>query len=177
MPALVRTACHDDLTAVQGVEVAAGALFATVGMGAIAEDDPPSLEELADYQRGGRAWVSVDDRDVPVGYLLVDVVDGNAHVEQVTVHPAHARSGRGRELLDVAEAWAAASGRTALTLTTFADVAWNAPYYRRLGFRDMTPDEVGDELRAVRAREAAHGLDVWPRVSMVRPVRAASPSH
>ncbi|MEJ5946963.1 GNAT family N-acetyltransferase [Pseudokineococcus basanitobsidens] len=177
MPAQVRTARHEDLTAIQGVEVAAGALFATVGMDAIAEDDPPSLEELADYQRNGRAWVSVDDRDVPVGYLLIDVVDGNAHVEQVTVHPAHARRGRGRELLDVAEAWAAASGRTALTLTTFADVEWNAPYYRRLGFRDMTPDEVGDELRAVRVREAAHGLDAWPRVSMVRPVRATSPSH
>lgn len=176
MPALVRTARHDDLAAIQRVEVAAGALFTTIGMNAIAEDDPPSLEELADYQRGDRAWVSVDHHDVPVGYLLVDVVDGHAHVEQVTVHPAHAGRGRGRELLDVAERWAAVSAMVALTLTTFAEVAWNAPYYRRLGFRDMAQDELGEELRALRAREAAHGLDAWPRVTMVRGVRAAS-SH
>jgi len=104
VPAPVRSARHDDLAEIQGVEVAAGALFATVGMDAIAEDAPPSPEELANYQRIGRAWLSIDDQDVPVDYLLVDVVDGNAHVEQVTVHPAHARRGRGRELLDVAEA-------------------------------------------------------------------------
>lgn len=177
MPTSTRIARHDDLTAVQAVEVAAGALFSTVGMDAVADDDPPSHEELADYQRGGRAWVSVDDQDVPVGYLLLDVVDGHAHVEQVTVHPAHARRGRGRDLLDVAGTWASACGMAALTLTTFAEVGWNAPYYRRLGFRDLAPDELGDGLRAVRAREAAHGLDAWPRVAMTRPVQPATPSR
>lgn len=43
---------------------------------------------------------------------------------------------------------------------------WNAPYYARLGFTvvtDLTPG-----LLAIRAREAALGLDAWPRVVMRR---------
>lgn len=87
MPASVRAARPGDLRALQDVEVAAGALFASIGMDAVAQDEPPRLEDLADDQRDGRAWVSVDDGDLPVGYLLVDVVDGGAHVQQVTVHP------------------------------------------------------------------------------------------
>ncbi|BFV60853.1 hypothetical protein KCMC57_up59570 [Kitasatospora sp. CMC57] len=49
----------------------------------------------------------------------------------------------------------------ALTLTTFAEVPWNAPYYVRCGFEVIEGDEVGPGLRAIRAREAAHGLDRW----------------
>ena len=46
-------------------------------------DDP--LEELRRYQQQGRAWVAVNAHDRPVAYLLADIVDGNAHVEQIEV--------------------------------------------------------------------------------------------
>ena len=45
---------------------------------------------------------------------------------------------------------------------------WNGPYYERLGFRYLTTDEETPGLRAIRARERALGLEVWPRVSMRR---------
>ena len=51
-----------------------------------------------------------------------------------------------------------------------ADVPWNAPYYARLGFRVLAPDQIGDGLRRIRGHEAALGLDRWPRVVMYRPV-------
>jgi hypothetical protein len=47
-------------------------------------------------------------------------------------------------------------------------VAWNAPYYERLGFRRLHVAEETDGLRAMRAAERAHGLDRWPRVCMRR---------
>ncbi|MZD06511.1 GNAT family N-acetyltransferase, partial [Streptomyces sp. SID5785] len=53
-------------------------------------------------------------------------------------------------------------------LTTFRDVEWNAPYYARLGFRVLAEDEVTPGLARIRAAEAAHGLDRWPRVCMRR---------
>ena len=56
----------------------------------------------------------------------------------------------------------------ALTLTTFAEVPWNAPYYARCGFTVLDESAIGPDLRAVRAREADHGLDRWPRVCMRR---------
>ncbi len=50
-----------------------------------------------------------------------------------------------------------------MTLTTFADVPWNGPYYRRLGWRDLPAAELGPELAAIRRHEASLGLDAWPR--------------
>ncbi|MDW5322791.1 GNAT family N-acetyltransferase [Plantactinospora sp. KLBMP9567] len=134
----------------------------------IADDEPPSVEELARHQRAGLAWVAVDADDLPVGYLVAEPVDGNLHVEQVSVHPRAARRGVGRQLIERLAAHATASGVPALTLTTFTDVPWNAPYYSRCGFVVLDERELPPGLAAIRAREAAHGLDRWPRVCMRR---------
>jgi hypothetical protein len=47
-------------------------------------------------------------------------------------------------------------------------VPWNAPYYRRCGFRVLTDGELTLGLQAIRQQEAALGLDRWPRVCMRR---------
>ena len=141
-------------------------------MASVADDEPPSAEDLAAFQRDGRAWVAADEADRPVGYVLVAVVDDNAHVEQVSVHPRHAGRGLGRSLLDVVEEWARCRGLLALTLTTYAEVPWNAPYYQRLGFAVLADEEVPEGLRRVQAHEAGRGLAAWPRVAMRRPVRS-----
>ena len=62
-----------------------------------------------------------------VAYLLLDIVDAAAHIDQVSVHPSHARRGLGRTLIEAAADWAAGEGLESLTLTTFAEVPWNAP--------------------------------------------------
>ena len=100
--------------------------------------------------------------------MLVDVVDGAAHIEQVSVDPAFARRGLGKQLIDHVASVAKAEGRPAVTLTTFRDVPWNAPYYRRCGFRDLAEPELGPELRQLRDTESAHGLDPALRVCMRR---------
>lgn len=169
---MVRRARVDDLPALREIERAAGAPFRESGMAAIAEDEPPSLELLAGFQRDGRAWVVVDGAGRPAAYLLLHVVDDGAHIEQVSVHPDHARRGLGRRLLAAAEGWARSRGLLALTLTTFAEVPWNAPYYARLGFRALAESELTDALREIRRQEAARGLDAWPRVAMRRVLRS-----
>jgi predicted N-acetyltransferase YhbS len=83
-----------------------------------------------------------------------------------------ARRGLGRTLLDHAADQASAAGLPALTLTTFADVPWNAPYYTRCGFRVLHDAEITPGLRAIRHRKAALGLDRWPRVCMRRDTSA-----
>jgi GNAT superfamily N-acetyltransferase len=167
-PPVIRALAPDELTAAQEIEGAAGLVFASVGMPEIAADEPLPAAELDRYRRAGLAWAAADADDDPVGYLLAEPVDGALHVEQVSVHPRAARRGVGRALIEHAAAHAAAAGLGALTLTTFADVAWNAPYYRRCGFRVLDEHEWTPRLRAIREREAAHGLDRWPRVCMRR---------
>lgn len=170
---MIRKAREDDLPKMREIEVAAGDAFRTIGMGAIADDAPPSLEALANYQQNARVWVAADSDDEAVAYILIDVVERFAHIEQVTVHPLHARQALGRKLIDEAASWAAARGLEGMTLTTFAEVPWNAPYYVRLGFQPLPEYELSDGLRQIVQSEVAHGLNAWPRVVMKRELSGA----
>lgn len=165
---MIRTARAGDIAPLRVLEVAAGRAFAQVGMDAVAGDEALPAEELLDYVRAGRAWVTVDENDRPIGYLIARWVDGVVHVEQVSVDPAAAGHGLGAALIEHVAEWARKHGSAALTLTTFAGVPWNAPYYERLGFRRLADTELTPGLREIRAEEAAHGLDEWPRLAMRR---------
>ncbi|MFJ8750008.1 GNAT family N-acetyltransferase [Streptomyces sp. NPDC102441] len=164
----IRPVDFDELPFLQDIERAAGQCFRDIGMPGIAEDDPLPTGELERYLRNGLAWAAVDPADAPVAYLIAEHVDGNLHIEQVSVHPDHARRAVGRSLLNHLADHAAAHEVPALTLTTFADVPWNAPYYARCGFHRLDESELGPGLREIRRNEAAHGLDRWPRVCMCR---------
>lgn len=157
----------------QDIERAAGALFLQVDMPEIAADEPYTAVELEGWMAAGHLWVWVDaDRTGTVAaYLAAELVDGAAHIAQVSVDPRWAHRGVGRELIDHLAAWAGTRDLPAVTLTTFRDVPWNAPYYTRIGFRVMSSDEIGPELRSTVAREAAAGLDPRTRVAMTRAVR------
>ncbi|GHF47002.1 GNAT family N-acetyltransferase [Streptomyces morookaense] len=167
----IRAARVDELSVLQDIERAAGECFREIGMPEIADDEPPSLGELARHQRAGLAWVAADDAGVPVAYLIADRVDGNLHVEQVSVHPASAHRGIGRSLLDRLAARAVSEGAPALTLTTFTEVPWNAPYYARLGFLPLADGDLTPGLERIRRHEAELGLDRWPRTCMRRALR------
>ena len=76
------------------------------------------------------------------------------------------RLGLGRQLIARVVADARAAGARAVTLTTYRDVPFNAPYYARLGFR-VVADDADARLATLRAAERAAGIDVAPRVAMV----------
>ena len=163
---MIRLAREEDLPVLREIEQVAGEAFPGVGMAAVADDELPTLESLRSYQRAGRAWVYADPG--VVAYLTGELVDGSAHVEQVSVHPAAAGRGIGRALIEKLAEWGRERGAQAITLTTFVEVAWNGPYYERCGFRYLAEAELTPGLVAIRAAEAAHGLDRWPRAVMRR---------
>jgi GNAT superfamily N-acetyltransferase len=165
-PGTIRAAREEDLPVLRDIERAAGKCFAEIGMSFVADDEPPSLEVLREFQRDGRAWVRTAGGDRPAAYLIAAIVDGNAHIDQVSVHPDHAHRRIGRALTDHLMGWARRRGLPALTLTTYTEVEWNGPYYERCGFRYLADAELTPGLRALRAAEAARGLDRWPRGCM-----------
>ena len=138
----VRQARPEDVGRLQAIQLAAGNAFRDVGMPSVADSPPLPTESLTGYRRAGRAWVAADEYDEPVGFVVADVVDDRAHIEQVSVHPAHAGQRIGAMLLDHVADWATGHRLTGLTLITFRGVPWNAPYYERLGFRELAETEV-----------------------------------
>lgn len=157
---MIRAAVGDDASALRAVEVASGELFRSVGMDDVADDEPMWLDDWERYVDA--TWVYEIDGAV-VGFAMCEPLGDALHLEQLSVDPAHGRRGIGAEL--VAHVCAVAGDRP-VTLTTFRHVAWNMPFYERLGFV-----EVVDPSPALRARfveEAAAGLDPATRVMMRR---------
>jgi GNAT superfamily N-acetyltransferase len=163
----------EDLVVVQEIESSTHEQFRALGMTEVAEDPADPLEDLAVYAAGGRCWIAADRSGRQIGYLLVDFVDGAAHIEQVSVRPEHQGRGVGRALLEQAARWAQEHGCPALTLTTFSDVPWNRPLYEHLGFRTMTDADVGPGLGRIKEEEDGR-FAAYPRVAMRLEVRAAA---
>jgi len=168
---VIRPAQPADAETQRDVERAAGARFLEFNMADVAADEPMNTQELAAYARAGRSWVATDQDDHVVGYVVVELIDRCAHIEQVSVEPGYQGQGPGRGLINEVEGWAAAEGLEAMTLTTFAEVPWNEPLYEHLGFRVLGEEELVPGLRALWNDEAAHGLDPELRVCMSKPAR------
>jgi GNAT superfamily N-acetyltransferase len=192
---MIRPARLADIEAMQRVGAAAGRRLAEIDdprIAKCADDAPLPTGALRRWVDDGRAWVAVADPAGPaapagpsapdggdhdrggegdiVGSIVVDILDGNAHVEELSVVPTAERRGLGSALLDAVLAYARRHGHPAVTLTTFADVPWNRPWYERRGFAALAPGEEGPELAARMLDEAAHGLHPELRVAMRRPV-------
>ena len=89
-----------------------------------------------------------------VGFVRVIEAGEYLHLEQVSVDPAHARRGYGRALVDAVLRDAGERGFRAVTLRTFSDVPWNAPFYERCGFAVLaeSPTAFHDHLVGVEER-------------------------
>jgi GNAT superfamily N-acetyltransferase len=166
----VRATRYTDISDLRAIEWAAGQRFSEFGMAHIADDEPASSDVMATYVRAGRSWVATQPDDRPVGYVLVDELDGLAHIEQVSVLPDQQGNGHGRALVERVADWARATGRRGITLTTYGHIPWNRPLYEHLGFRVLDPAELGPELAARRADEAEAGMDPALRVVMRREI-------
>jgi GNAT superfamily N-acetyltransferase len=165
----IRAAIPSDLAALPAIEAAANRRFAPY----LRLADPPVLTPPEDLQAGcaaGRLWVAIEQGVGPVGFALAGKVGGNAHLDELDVRPEHGRRGIGAGLVGTFLAWARSQGFPAATLTTLAHIPWNGPWYERIGFRILTPDEITPELRALLASEIARGLPAEGRVAMRMPL-------
>ncbi|MEY9862549.1 GNAT superfamily N-acetyltransferase [Catenulispora sp. GAS73] len=158
----VRAARAEDVAALPALEEAADAVFEQHGVWPLpqAPDDPAAVV-FADA-----AAVLVVGRP-PVGFARLELVGGVPHLEQLSVDPAFGRRGLGTALVRACCDWAARAGFAELTLTTFAQVPFNAPFYARLGFTVIDDAALPAGLAQLRRREAEIGLDaLGPRVAM-----------
>ncbi|MDN5797848.1 MAG: GNAT family N-acetyltransferase [Intrasporangium sp.] len=177
----VRPARPADLPLLQPIEAAADRRFA-------------AFFDLADWP----APPTGQERAAEPGFLLVvgQPVVGFAHVlelgpdsdphlhlhlhlQKVSVHPDAARHGLGTMLLLGALGEALDRGHDQISLMTFADQPWNAPWYARYGFTELdahgstgvSERTLSSVLAPLRRTERRLELDrLGRRVAMVRPL-------
>ena len=167
MEAVLRPAKGKDWEATERVESVADRLLVDV----LCPTEWPASATAAERRAApGYTWVAVVGDEV-VGFVQVLEVDGAAHLEQVSVLPEAGGRGIGRGLVEAAVAEASRLGYGEITLRTFADVAFNAPFYASCGFVESaptTPFQVG--LVAVEERLGLTSLG--RRVQMTRTLDA-----
>ncbi|MET0234924.1 MAG: GNAT family N-acetyltransferase [Kibdelosporangium sp.] len=151
----VRTADAAELPLLAEIEQAADLVFRSVGI-----VFPPGTV-IDTVQDASQVLVMGEP---PLAFAYCGRLDEHLHLHQIAVHPEHAQRGLGTVLM---EAVFERAGSLGVTLTTFADVPWNGPWYAKLGFVELVSP--GPELAAVVEGEARAGLaDLGKRVVMYR---------
>jgi GNAT superfamily N-acetyltransferase len=108
------------------------------------------------------------------GFVHVLELDGICHLEQLSVAPEHSRQGLGRALLESAKQQAGERGYQQISLRTYADVPWNAPFYATAGFVQGEP--FTEFHRSLVGIETQLGLDRYGRrVQMVASLNELRP--
>lgn len=163
----VRRATETDLPLLAEIEGAADEMFASV-FGDVEPKPPRDGSDRAVVP----GFVLVAGSP-PVGFVHVEEDGQGAHLEQLAVHPEAMGRGIGTSLLEGACQEASDQGHQELTLTTYADIPWNAPFYARRGFAVV--DEPSASGRDRMAVERSLGLERHGRrVFMTRPLRPTS---
>lgn len=157
-----------DVAALPAIERAAGERFREdPELTWLADGEVISAEKHLEYVERGLSWLArVNDR--PVGFILTEAHSSSLFIVELSVDLNWQGKGIGRQLIACAADHARTLGLTSLTLTTFRDVPWNAPFYAKLGFKKMTT--LTPELRQKREEETAHGFAYETRCAMRLPL-------
>jgi GNAT superfamily N-acetyltransferase len=168
--ASVRRATLAEAALLPALEASAGEAFRVLpDLAWIADHTPTSAEEHRQFIENGLSLIALQD-GTPIGFLVADAQGDGLHIWELAVALPHQRRGHGGRLIDAALAYAREKGFAAVTLTTFRNVPWNGPYYKRLGFIELPEANIPGWLSAQLKGEAERGLQ--DRCAMALTLRA-----
>ncbi|RFU29038.1 hypothetical protein B7463_g7289, partial [Scytalidium lignicola] len=163
----VRKAQESDIPSLADVEKSAAVLFEKVGLGHITGSTMPP-DTLLEMTNRGYLWVAVADGDKPIGFLGGYALDGYFYIAEISVAREFQGKGVGRALMkamskDIRSKIGVYKG---LTLTTYRDLEWNGPWYKKLGFVEVIPQDIGPGHSLIIKEEGEAGHDIRRRCVM-----------
>jgi GNAT superfamily N-acetyltransferase len=168
----IRIATLADASIIGQIEIEAGSRFKGTGLldrlfddsgdKKITSFDQKKLRALVEKQQ---VWV-VCYGEKPVGFAICAIFGKAAFLEEIDVRPAHGRRGLATKLIEHASRWAVEKKLVYMDLCTFETVPWNGPFYKKLGFVILPPDEWYPEILSERKMEEQAGLPMEKRVVM-----------
>ena len=162
----IRQATVQDYGGLPAMEADAGQLFRAFGIPLIADMPPNPVEYYHELPKSSVVFVARTSSEEIVGFAVGLVIDGQAYLKEVSVKRAVSQQGVGRTLVANIIAWAKEKSFHYLTLTTFRDLPFNAPFYAKLGFQEFVPDHDWSELKKIREQEKKSGMDEYSRLAM-----------
>ena len=164
----IRLARREDAEVLPEIERSAAALLG--GYPGIEGIDPDQVMTGAQYRaliaKGHSLVATVGTR--VVGFLVTEPCGRELHIREIDVAAPWQRQGIGAILIRACGIDAGNAGFAALTLTTFRNVPWNAPFYAGLGFVEVEEPEEHSRLCAELETEERAGFNREQRVAMIR---------
>jgi GNAT superfamily N-acetyltransferase len=155
----IRLATPADAEYLPEVEQSAGLSYLAIAdIAWVAHDGNMPAEIHRVHAASGTEWVAETDDGKLVAFLCAERCGDELHIWEFAVAQEWQRAGIGRRMIDAVFAYAKASGSKAVTLTTFSDVPWNAPWYARVGFELLDEGKIGERLAAIVRQETERGL-------------------
>jgi predicted N-acetyltransferase YhbS len=167
----IRSARIEELPLLSQIEQSAARLFLDTPYAFLVNNEPLSLDFVQQQFRAGRVWVAVDCHEIVVGYAIAREVDNTLYLQQIDVEPEHGRRGIGSALVKTVCDWATQQGYAIVSLSTFRDLPWNAPFYSKLGFHPVDEAELTTGFHQIRCKEFEAGLPISDRVIMHRKLK------
>lgn len=161
----IRSARVEELPLLSQIEDSAARLFLDTPYAFLVNDEPLSLDFVQQQFQAERVWVAVDCHEI-IGYAIAREVDNTLYLQQIDVAPEHGRRGIGSALVKTVCDWAQQQSYGIVSLSTFRDIPWNAPFYSKLGFRALDEAELTTGFQQIRIKELAAGLPISQRVVM-----------
>ena len=161
----IRPARNDEIVLISEIEHLAATLFLQTEHANEVEALGLSFPFLEQIQQLDSYW-SRQTKKISLSDLQLTILDGQPHLHELDVRPEYGRRGIGTKLVSAVSDWSKNHGYDSVTLSTFRDVPWNAPFYERLGFVRMDEEDLPSEMLLLRKTEAEDGLDLSRRVVM-----------
>ena len=136
MPAIIRLALPEDAQLLPAIEISAAQAFRMINeLSWLADSPPMSIERHSQLIALSTCWVALDAENQPQGFLSSERYGSYLHIYELSVMQSMQGKGTGRRLIEAAKGYARSSRLSFITLTTFTNVPWNAPFYSRVGFQ------------------------------------------
>ncbi len=140
------------------IEQSAGELFSSIKeLNWISESGVQSVEAHIQFIHQHAHWVAVNHDNHPVGFIMTQQLPESVFIHELSVSKDWQNKGIGKLLIQTVKNEAKLQQFNAVTLTTFRDVPWNAPYYQRLGFHILLEHQIPYSLQQILDNEVEHG--------------------
>lgn len=155
----IRPTLAGDIPLLPSIERSAAQAFLSVpSLAWLAAGEVLSEFEHQLFVQAQASWVAVDEHERVMGFLCARLEGDALHIHEVSVAQQAQGQGLGRGLIAQAIGAARGMGCAEVTLTTFAQVPWNAPFYQRLGFAVISQEQLGERLLGILEEERRLGL-------------------